>query len=316
MDLLANAVDAIQVGVEDYHVGTRPRVLAAVRNIHAGILLLLKHTILQKVPGEAGEHLIKAMVEPVLDPSGQVVYRGTGKKTIDAQQIQQRCTAIGIALDWAALRRIGAVRNEVEHYSTQLSLPAIADVITSAMVLVRRIADEHLGVEPRELMGRDTWDAMLKVATVHSEERHACDEALSAVSWESETLAKGIRNVRCAACASDLLRPSDEAASFDDVVLICRACGASLEADRAIPQAVASELAWDDYFAVTDGADEVIGTCPSCGNEAYVDAENRCARCGESVDRRCDRCHGEILLSELYSAPLCGYCDHVMSKDD
>ena len=274
------------------------------------------HAIMSKVPGDAGEHLIKAVVEPVLNASGEVVYRGKGKRTIDSQQIQQRCTAVGIALDWDALRRIGDVRNEVEHYSTQLPSSAIADVISSAMVLVRRIADEHLGVEPRELMGRNTWDAMLKVATVHSEERRACEEALSAIEWESETLANGIRNVRCEACASDLLRPSDEAATFDDVVLICRACGASLEADRAIPQAGATELAWDAYLAVTDGAYEMIGTCPCCGIDAYLDAENRCARCGESVNRQCGRCHGEIPLSELYSAPLCGYCDHVMSKDD
>ncbi|MBY0488945.1 MAG: hypothetical protein K2R93_03800 [Gemmatimonadaceae bacterium] len=316
MDLLSNAVDAIQVGVEDYHTGTRPRLLAAVRSIHAGILLLLKQAILTKVPGPAGETLIRASIEPQLDESGQVVYRGKGKRTIDTQQIRQRCTAVGIHLDWDALHRIGDVRNDVEHYSSQLSVEAIADVITSAMVLVRRIAEVHLNRAPRDLVGVDTWEAMLNVAAVHAIERQACDDALASIAWESDTLANGIVKVRCDACASDLLRPTEESRSFDDIVLSCRACGATHDADTVIPEALARELAWDEYLAATDGGENPVGDCPDCATNAYIDFENRCARCGSSVNRTCARCNSYIPLSELLSAPYCGYCEHVMSKDD
>jgi len=45
MDLLENAVQAIQVGVEDYGVASSPRLLSAARNIHAGILLLFKEAL-------------------------------------------------------------------------------------------------------------------------------------------------------------------------------------------------------------------------------------------------------------------------------
>jgi hypothetical protein len=45
VDLLTNAIESIQLGVEDYRAGTRPRLLSAVRNIHAGILLLYKEKL-------------------------------------------------------------------------------------------------------------------------------------------------------------------------------------------------------------------------------------------------------------------------------
>jgi hypothetical protein len=39
-------------------------------------------------------------------------------------------------------------------------------------------------------------------------------------------------------------------------------------------------------------------------------------KCGESIDRECKRCGNEILPSELACAPYCGYCEHLMSKDN
>ena len=39
MDLLTNAIESLRVGVEDYQQGDHGRLLAAVRSIHAGILL-------------------------------------------------------------------------------------------------------------------------------------------------------------------------------------------------------------------------------------------------------------------------------------
>ncbi|PYU23337.1 MAG: hypothetical protein DMG30_11925 [Acidobacteria bacterium] len=50
MNVLTNAIESIQVGVEDYQLGTRPRLLSAVRNIHAGILLLFKEALREVSP--------------------------------------------------------------------------------------------------------------------------------------------------------------------------------------------------------------------------------------------------------------------------
>src|SRR5882672_11423174 len=70
MDLLTNAIESIQVGVEDYQSGTRPRLLSAVRNIHAGILLLFKEALRRESPKDTNDALMMARIIPVRDARG------------------------------------------------------------------------------------------------------------------------------------------------------------------------------------------------------------------------------------------------------
>lgn len=90
MDLLTNAVQSIQLGVEDYGAGTPPRLLSAVRNIHAGILLLYKEALRRRSPEGSKDVLIKAKIVPSHDKDGQLVFLGAGKKTVDTRQIRER----------------------------------------------------------------------------------------------------------------------------------------------------------------------------------------------------------------------------------
>lgn len=316
MDLRTNAVEAIQVGVEDYHTGTRPRLLAAVRNIHAGILLLLKEVLRMKAPGPLGEALIKAKLVPSLDLNGKVIFMGSGKKTIDTQQIQERCEGVGITVDWKALARIAEVRNDIEHYVPRHEQAAIRDVVASAMVLIRRLAVEQLAIEPSDLLGQPTWSGMLQIEAVHAVERNECDVSFASIDWESEVLAAGLLKLRCPVCASDLLSVTEGSTTFDDASLCCRACGVEQKSGWFIPAALAIQLDGDDYSWDKDGGDDVVGECPFCYEDTYIDSEQRCAHCGYSAERTCHRCGNHIPLSELSSAPLCGYCEHVMSKDD
>ena len=59
MSILNNAVESIQVGVEDYLMDDSRRYLSAVRNICAGILLLYKEKLCRLSPSNNGEILIK-----------------------------------------------------------------------------------------------------------------------------------------------------------------------------------------------------------------------------------------------------------------
>lgn len=158
---------------------------------------------------------------------------------------------------------------------------------------------------------------MVAVAEVHDAERRGCDQALDAVAWESDALDAGVRELRCEACGSDLLRPADAAAERTALVLVCRACGDERCAESFVPAAVEESLGVEAFVAAQDGGDPPYATCPECNVEAYVHAEGRCAYCGEAVEHQeCARCGAAIPFEELESAPLCGYCDHVMSKDD
>src|SRR5262245_27857245 len=100
MDLLENAVESIRLGVEDFQSGTHARLISAVRNIHAGILLLYKEALRRMSPEGSNEVLVKAKIVPSLDVDGDVLFVGTGKKTADTQQIRERFDALGIETDW------------------------------------------------------------------------------------------------------------------------------------------------------------------------------------------------------------------------
>lgn len=93
MDLLTNAAESIQIGVADYQVGTRPRLLSAVRNIHAGILLLYKKALRRASPRDSKDALLMAKITPARDGKGVVIFVGVGKKTVDVQQMRERFEA-------------------------------------------------------------------------------------------------------------------------------------------------------------------------------------------------------------------------------
>ena len=166
------------------------------------------------------------------------------------------------------------------------------------------------------MLGKETWEAMLKVSDVYEEERRGCDEALASVDWESDAVTHGVRQLRCSDCGSDLLRPKTDAHDRWDAVLECRICSAKKEPDDFIPEAVDAAYEFETYLSFEDGAEPPLGECPECGRATFVMEEGRCAYCGEESERNCHRCGNGIPTSEMGSSPLCGYCAHVTSKDD
>ena len=77
--ILNNAVQSIQIGVEDYKSSDPRRVLSATRNITAGVLLLFKEKLRQLSPPDSDEVLIKQRIQPEFDANGGVVFIGDGK---------------------------------------------------------------------------------------------------------------------------------------------------------------------------------------------------------------------------------------------
>jgi hypothetical protein len=112
MSLIDNAVESIQIGVEDFESSDTRRVLSAVRNISAGILLLYKEKLRQLSPPGSDEVLIKQNIHPKLNPSGQLEYVGYGKKTVDVQKIKERFKSLGIDVNWSLFENISDIRNE------------------------------------------------------------------------------------------------------------------------------------------------------------------------------------------------------------
>ena len=79
--LFDNAVQSIQLGVEDYQANDPRRALSSVRNFYAGVLLLAKGVLVRRVPGAAPEDVLGARYKPVPDGQGGLHFVTAGHQT-------------------------------------------------------------------------------------------------------------------------------------------------------------------------------------------------------------------------------------------
>jgi DNA-directed RNA polymerase subunit M/transcription elongation factor TFIIS len=316
VDLLENAIESIRVGVEDYAIGSAARLLSAARNIHAGILLLFKEALHRRSPPNSNDALIMSKIMPQQDSNGKIIFVGIGRNTVTAGEVKDRFKSLSIHADWVRFQKINRARNEIEHFYPKLTQQALQGLIADSFLIVREFVRTELKEDPRDLLGEETWQAMLQVTEVYEAERKHCEELLDQVNWESPALLEGLKELSCPECGSQLLRPKDVVKSYQDVLLVCSSCGATETISSFAPRAIETALQDEAYLAIKDGGETPYVDCPVCGEEAYVVEENRCASCGESVETTCIRCGNDIPPVELESSPMCGWCAHMSSKDD
>lgn len=316
VDLLKNAIGSIRLGVRDWGSKDHDELLSAVRNIHAGILLLYKEALRRLSPPGSSEVLLKMVINPARDADGNLIFVGQGKKTADVQQIRDRFTSLGIATDWPRFKRINSVRNDAEHYFPTVKESQLRGLISDAFVIVRDFVVSQLNENPRDLLGEDAWQEMLKVSEVFEPERRECERLLDSIDWVSDALRRGVRELACEECGSPLLRPNHSPARYDDIELECRACGENESHESFVPRAITTVLEYEKYLAAKDGGETPYVSCPECGEEAYVVEEGRCAACAHEAEHTCSMCGCNIPPEELEFSPLCGWCEHMMSKDD
>ena len=310
--LLENAVSSIKVGVKEFETHDRAELLSAVRNLHSGILLLYKEALRRVSPDGTEEVLLKEKIVPRMDKSGALSFVGKGKKTATAQQIRERFEGLGITTDWKRYERVSDVRNDVEHYFTSAHEDAIRGLVADAFVLVRDFLDQELEEDPVAILGQETWGPMLAVAEIMERERAACESALLGIDWSSDALTEAVANLRCAECGSPLLMPTPP---NGDSELTCRSCGHCESREDFAERAVKDHLSYDSHTTFKDGGDPPYITCPFCMRESYILEEKCCAGCGESCAHECSRCENPIPPEELSDGTLCGWCDHMSSKD-
>jgi predicted SprT family Zn-dependent metalloprotease len=231
-------------------------------------------------------------------------------------EIEERFKALSITTDWKRFDKINRVRNEVEHFYTNLTQAALQGLIADSFLLIRNFIQSELGAEPHDLLGDQTWQTMLHVSEVYEEEKKQCAELLDKINWESDVLASCVFDLSCEVCGSELLKPKGQTTSYQDVVLVCSSCGAEEDFESFIPRAVQDALSAEAYISIKDGGESPYVCCPECGQKTYIVEENRCAACGESVETTCVMCGNEIPPEELDSSPMCSWCAHMSSKDD
>lgn len=308
-----NAITSLQLALEDFSQGSEQRLLSAVRNLNAGILLLYKSKLVALSPPGSDEVLIKKEIRPQKLPSGEISFVGGGKKTVDVRQITARFKFLGVKTDWKRFTKISELRNDIEHYSTTLRRDAIRGMITDTFVIVRDFMTDELGKDAKAELGASAWSTLLEVSEVFAKERKDCEQKLGTIDWQSAELAAAMLDVVCNECGSQLIVPLGPER---DAGIICRSCDEVEDFESCAERALAEHLGWQNHSSLKDGGDEVLITCPFCFQDGYVVGEEACAICGQSCEHTCARCANPIPTSELSDGSLCGYCDHMMNKDD
>lgn len=308
MSILENAIEAIKCGLEDFHIGTEARLKSSLRNVHAGTLLLFKEKLVRLSGANTDEVLIKQKVVPQII-NGELSWVGTGTKTVDTQSIKERFEGLGVKVDWSKFESGNKIRNEIEHYYTKNAPKAVQEALAKLFGLITEFCHGELGVDLKDTLGDALWFQFVQIAEVYDGERKICQETFVYFKCPSDVVTNQVDQIYCSGCASDLIQFTQNGSAK------CRSCDKEYDEQEIIRNLVEIVFDGDNYTAAMDGAEPSSTDCPECSEPTFIAEEMLCAICGESQESECLRCAVTIPLSEI-GGKYCGYCQHMMSKDD
>ncbi len=312
MSLLDNAIASIEMGVEDYQTQEPVRAASAVRNLYAGVLLLLKEKLRRMSPAGSNEALIYERVEFKVGPSG-VIFVGAGRRTVDVGEIQKRFKSLGLSLDFAPLDQLQQIRNDIEHHDSSRHAEAkVREALARTFSLTVRVLEVHLGTRPHEVFDPAVWRTMLDEAGTFREMKQNCAASIAGLSGTPDAARSALTGLTCRGCDSSLIEVVAPAAHYFDATFECRVCGDSEELYHAMPRALKDAYTFDVY----DGGEDPIGDCPHCAARAFHVESDQCLVCGEArVYDECLRCGSSLSLDEQACGGLCSYCAYVADKN-
>jgi len=309
--LLNNAITSIQIGVKDYLESEKDlrRVISAIRNIYAGVLLLFKEKLLQISPENSNELFLKKEFK-IKSINGKLKVIGKGTNTVDYKEIRERLTVLNIYVDWDRVDKVRRIRNEIEHYRTNKSIEDVREVIWNLFPVIRDFIKEHLEYEPVELLGKDTWEVLLEVEEVYSKEKEICKEEVEKFV-KDDTLKKIILDEsKCIYCYSSLIHPKDRLYGFYNSQFFCKVCGKEFYFDSLNIEEMLREYYALDIYNSHKYGETFFYRCYECGTKAVLDDEKsgelKCLACGEVLNSVCDRCQQAFGTEEdVLTCPDC-----------
>lgn len=319
-EILKNAVRSIQLGVEDFVTSRdKPeqaaRALSAARNIYAGVLLLFKYKIasLAATPEEAKALIyIPEAVLPHITGSGAIAWSPTPhpRNTINTNMIEARLNSLGIYHDWAALRPLRDCRNALEHLHPTHPVSGIQASIAALFPMLSKFITDELDELPGALLG-DAWHTMLDTHDFFKSCQAQIHQEWADLKYPLAAM-EFMRDCRCRACYSSLLRPLqedvDNAVAIDtsDFRLQCYACG---QVEHAIPylERNFSDL-HEDPFSRSDL--EIIQECRLCLVHMYLITDSSCHWCGKETQwPKCVTCEQPVPEHVTYAGGrMCDRC--------
>lgn len=312
MSVLDNAIDAIEAGFEDFTEGSQRRLKSAVRNVHAGLLLIFKHKLIELSPPGSDDVLIREKLVPVKSPTGQVEFRGIGNKTVDVQSIRERFKSLGVKVEWRDFDEINRIRNELEHHYTTATPKQIKELLAKAFSIATQfVAKNFENLDLRDKLSPSTWESLLEIKTVYDGELEKCRESWESFDHVSQYVLEHVADFSCPDCYSDLVLYSNANGRSS---ACCRSCGKTLSEGELFTAIISEAAGSSAYSAVKDGETQEVVDCPECGEFAFVMQEGYCVNCECEHSTECAQCGCDIIADEFNDSGYCGWCGHMMDK--
>lgn len=220
-------------------------------------------------------------------------------------------------IDHNALKDLNRIRNDMEHHYTDKPEAAVRTAIAKgfpvAVSLFRQMEED-----PAALLG-EIWSVMLETRELYEHELKEAKATLAGVQWHSGTVSTA--TLKCLDCESELLEQVDPSNSRQEAIEFrCRSCQAMPDVGDVIEATIENAFAFDAYTRAKETGEEgPIYRCPACERDCYVETEDTCANCNESLDYQseCMRCFNGISIQEYLDgndSGFCGYCNYVSDK--
>ena len=327
MRLLRNAIYSIEAGIEDYKDESEKRNISAVRNVFAGILLLFKEKLVRLSPERDKNLLIKKDIVPVKNENGEIVFEGSGTKTVDVHDIKESFKSLGVKVDWKRFDEINKLRNELEHFYTDKSSDKVQEILAKSFLIIQDFLTNELNEEPSKIIDREWWSKLLELEEIYSAEERVCKESFKSFNWKYKTITAAIKHIRCDYCESALIKLVEHKPYEDtplekllfseyNTKMSCASCGELFyDFPHTFEKCIEAHLGADAYIAGTQGGMPPYQECPECNMNGFIFDEGCCVLCGYQPEYdKCARCNAGISLDEQDLEGLCSYCSNLLAK--
>lgn len=304
------------MGLDDFSSSDPNRLISCTRNLYAGILLLFKYKLALLSPPNSNESLLKNKVIPQFDPSGQITWVGSGKKTVDVYQIKERFDSLNINTHWDRMIKIQDFRNNIEHYHSSLSKGAMRSLLSNSFIIIRDFLLYELNFDPKEYLGDDAWNILVSESEVYEKEKDECVKIIRSIDWHSETLESALISFECSNCGSGLIsirNPQQERWEND---FYCISCDTSWDFEEFAEESIKKFFYFENILSVRGGDEPATITCIECFHETYIFEERYCVICEASLIHKCRRCGNTIPSMEIDGSGYCSWCLHKINKGE
>ena len=232
--LFSNGIAAIKLALEDYG---SSRYLSSMRNLYAGMLLLLREELRRLSPEGSDDVLLKRDINLKDDPSsGRIIAVGKGKALAGCREAVERFRIMEKPFDPHMKRIILGFEDSISELESLYSKPSVyafdSMIADACDFLIQILDSEYLNESPEDMFG-DEWKEIQSIGASVIEKRNAYHKelrALSSLEIRPDLYAYLAEDFRCPVCGSPFF--TVEGSSWK-AVFHCIDCGESIPLDRA-----------------------------------------------------------------------------------